>query len=277
MDGRYSSKAWNQLFLPRLSGKRIAELAKQKPLLVLPIGAVEQHGPHLPVYTDTLIAEGVLGAAFEHLSEEDGIWLLPPLAYGKSTEHEGWPGTISLSAATLLSLIQDIALSLHRQQFDRLVLFNSHGGNVDLLNMAARDIRAETGMLVFRLDAGSLHAGEGLLEEQEQFLGIHGGDSETSQLLHLQPHWVEKEALPQEFPALDPSSLLHFKNKRFAWLMSDVSESGICGNAALATAEKGSQIIEEASREIAELLIAMKHFDFDAIRTGIRSEAAAKQ
>lgn len=273
MNGRYSSKAWNQLFLPRLSGKRIADLVKKKPLLVLPVGAVEQHGPHLPVYTDTLIAEGALSAAFEHLSEEDGIWLLPPLAYGKSTEHEGWSGTISLSAATLLSVIMDIALSLHRQQFDRLVLFNSHGGNVDLLNMAARDIRAATGMMVFRLDAGSLHAGAELLDERERFVGIHGGDSETSQVMRLQPHWVEKDAIPQELPALDPSSLLHFKNKRFAWLMSDISESGICGNAELATAEKGGQIIEEAAREIAELLIAMKHFDFDTIRTGVRSEA----
>lgn len=263
MTARYQGMAYNELFLPRLSGPEIGELAKTGAMLILPIGAMEQHGPHLPVYTDTLIGEGMLTEAFKHLTSEDNIWLLPHLPYGKSNEHAGWSGTVTLTAVTLLAVLMDIADSLARTGFDRLVLFNTHGGNADLLNLAARDIREKTGMMVFRLDGGGLDNDKELLTPEERMYGIHAGDSETSMIMHLHNAWVHRDVLPNEFPPVSSEMKLQFSNKRFAWVMKDLSISGVCGNAQLATAEKGSTLLTSAGRNAAELFKLMLEFQFD--------------
>lgn len=118
MEFRYQGEAFEQKFFARLTSKEIAELPKQNALIILPIGAVEQHGPHLPVFTDSLIAEGILHSACKHLKEEDNIWILPPIAYSKSIEHLGYAGTISLSGSTLEAMIKDIAASLKKADLE---------------------------------------------------------------------------------------------------------------------------------------------------------------
>lgn len=263
MNERYQGMAYDQLFLPRLPGPEIGELAKTGAMVILPIGAMEQHGPHLPVFTDTLIGEGILTEAFMHLTREDNIWLLPHLPYGKSNEHTGWNGTVTLSASTLLAVLMDIADSLAKTGFQRLVLFNTHGGNIDALNLVARDIREKTGMYVFRLDGGGLDDEKDLLTQEERMYGIHAGDSETSLIMVLHREWVHENKLPNEFPPITPDRKLQFSNKRFAWLMKDLSSSGACGNAQLATEEKGKAILASAGRNAAELFKMMSVFSFN--------------
>ncbi|WP_211747489.1 creatininase family protein [Paenibacillus sp. Marseille-Q4541] len=263
MTTRYTGMAYEQLFLPRLTGPEIGKLAGTGAMVVLPIAAMEQHGPHLPVFTDNLIGEGMLTEAFRHLTPEDNIWLLPHVPYGKSNEHADWSGTVTLSAQTLLSVIMDIANSLARNGFKRLVLFNTHGGNTDLLNIAARDIREKTGMYVFRIDGGGLDDEKDLLTQEERMYGIHAGDSETSMIMALHRDWVHDNKLPNEFPPITPDMKIQFSNKRFAWLMKDLSSSGACGNAQLATEEKGKAILASAGRNAAELFKIMAEFTFD--------------
>lgn len=263
MNPRYTGMAYNSLFLPRLTSSEIGKLTETDALVVLPVAAMEQHGPHLPVFTDCLISEGILTEAFQHLSPEDHIWLLPALPYGKSNEHAGWSGTVTLSAHTLLSVVMDIADSLAKNGFQRLVLFNTHGGNTDVLNVAARDIREKTGMYVFRIDGGGLDEEKELLTPEERMYGIHAGDVETSMIMALHRDWVHENKLPNEFPPITSDMKLQFSNKRFAWIMKDLSSSGACGNAQLASREKGEALLSSAGRNAAELLKIMASFTFD--------------
>ncbi|WP_426454258.1 creatininase family protein [Paenibacillus sp. S-38] len=268
--GRNEGTAWDSRFLPRCSKLEVEAIPKEEALVVLPVGAVEQHGPHLPVYTDTLIGEAFLTYAFDELPPNAQIWLLPPLPYGKSSEHLGHPGTISLSAPTLMSVLTDIASSLSRSGFRRLVLFNTHGGNADLLNLMAREIRIAEDMMVFRLDPGALGLGDAWLTEEERKAGIHAGDYETSVVLAVQESWVHRQLAGTELPKFPVIPSLLFRSKAFAWVMDDLSESGIAGDAAAASAEKGRAILELGGIRLAEALLEMQRFDFAAVKTGFQ-------
>jgi creatinine amidohydrolase/Fe(II)-dependent formamide hydrolase-like protein len=264
-----SRKAWQECFLPRLSTKEVTELEKENAVVVLPIGAVEQHGPHLPVYTDTLIADGLLSAAFHHLSLQDNIWMLPPLPYGKSTEHLGHPGTITLSASTLQQVILDIGKSVSASGFRRIVLFNTHGGNNDLLNMISRELRIETGLMVFRMN-GMDHKSEiaSLFSEEELTYGIHGGDVETSLILALEEEWVNMTEAPHEFYQFENG--LDIKGGPYvAWVIDDLSDSGISGNAKLATKEKGEEILLRLGQKIAEALKLISDFEMETLKSSV--------
>ncbi|MFC0469884.1 creatininase family protein [Halalkalibacter kiskunsagensis] len=262
---RSDQEAWHEYFLPRLSTKQINELDKETGLVVLPIGAVEQHGPHLPVYTDTLIASGLLGATCNHLTAEQNIWMLPPLPYGKSTEHLGHPGTMTLSATSLQQVVLDIGRSVSTSGFRRLVLFNTHGGNNDLLNMMARELRIETGLMVFRMN-GMDHKSElaHLYTDEELAYGIHGGDVETSIILALEEKWVHMEEAPNEF--YDHETIDVKGSPYVAWIADDISDSGISGNAQVATKEKGEETIDLLSEKIARQLEMMSTFEMNRLK-----------
>jgi creatinine amidohydrolase len=148
--------------LARLSTTDIAAIDKHDAVVVQPIGAIEQHGPHLPVMTDAFVAEQLAALAANTLGADANVWLLPPLSYGKSTEHLGWAGTMSLSSETLLAVCRDVGRSVAASGFTRLAFVNGHGGNPSLLDVAARDIRTETGLLVFLVTTGRLGAPDGL-------------------------------------------------------------------------------------------------------------------
>lgn len=259
-DGR---GAWNERFLPRLTTSQIQKLPKEKTLIVLPVGAVEQHGPHLPVFTDTLLAETVLDVTCRYLPEDSSIWFLPPLPYGKSNEHCGRPGTFSLSSSTLQAVIMDLSKSVKQSGFQRLLLFTTHGGNHDLLNLMAREVRLETGLLVFRLNIGGLTIDPDLLSEKEKKFGIHGGDYETSLVMASYPEWVQEERLTAEFPQeLEEETYLQFQNGTFAWTIDDVSSSGILGDAQRASAAKGRKIYAQHGKLLASILMDMVRFEF---------------
>src|SRR5438270_4674492 len=138
-------------YLPYLTSPEIAALPKEHAAVVLSIASVEQHGPHLPVITDSLVGQTVLGKSLERLDPEAQVWVIPPLEYCKSNEHRPYAGTLTLSAQTLAAVVRDIAASVARAGFKRLVLLNSHGGNPPVLDYIARDLHEETGMQLFSI------------------------------------------------------------------------------------------------------------------------------
>ncbi|MGP7818140.1 creatininase family protein [Niallia sp. 01092] len=271
LHNRYSGHAFEKRFLPRLSTKEVEVLEKEDVVVVLPVGAIEQHGPHLPIYTDTLIGEGLLVQALEMLPEEENIWVLPPLAYGKSTEHLGMPGTITLSASTLQAVITDIAKSVQQSGFKKLLLFNTHGGNHDLLNMISRDIRIETGLTVFRLNP-DYSVIDSLISEKEQKFGIHAGEVETSMILALKESWVNMDLSPTEFVHLpEDTKHLYLKGSSyFAWVMNDISNTGVAGDAASATIEKGRKINALVSQQVASALKEMIRFNISTVKSTLQ-------
>ncbi|MBE0342370.1 creatininase family protein [Paenibacillus sp. 28ISP30-2] len=264
---RYEGTTWEERFLPRLTSKQVKALPKEKALVILPVGAVEQHGPHLPVYTDTLIGEATLTQTLERVRPDKEIWLLPPVSYGKSNAHIGLPGTISLSAGTLHAIMLDIAESLKASGFRKLLLFNTHGGNVDLLNTVSREIRIRTGMMVFYLSPSSLNVAEDLLSPEELEYGIHGGDYETSLVMSIKPDWVQKEFLVKELPDMYSYRFLTLEGKiRFAWKMADISATGIAGDATMATPEKGRIIQDRITAILSEALEELCDFEITDVR-----------
>ncbi|MFS0724610.1 creatininase family protein [Paenibacillus sp. 1P07SE] len=263
---RYEGAAWERRFLPRLTYAEVEAMDKEDALVILPVGAVEQHGPHLPLMTDALIGESLITRTLEQLPESASVWLLPPVSYGKSNEHLDFAGTISLSAATLQSVITDIAVSLQRSGFRRLMLFNTHGGNVDLLNVASREIRVQTGMMVFYVNPHSLDADVDLVTPEEHEYGIHGGDIETSLVMAFKPDWVKADQLVCEMPQVTDLQYLTLEGRiRFAWVMSDISRSGIAGDATQATADKGETIATRIASGLALALEEICRFDIDRI------------
>ncbi|GAF65604.1 hypothetical protein BTS2_2502 [Bacillus sp. TS-2] len=263
-------KAWQECFLPRFSTKEIESIEKEKGVVILPIGAIEQHGPHLPVYTDTLIAEGLLEATFSHLKKEDSIWLLPPLPYGKSTEHLGHPGTFSLSATTLQQVIIDLAKSVQLSGFKRLLLYNTHGGNWDLISMIAREVRIETGLMVFKMSGMDYKETlKDLYSEHELTFGIHGGDVETSVVLALEEDWVDMNRAPsyayQRFE--EDSITIDIKGgPSVAWISDDISSCGTSGDASLANKDKGLETINRLSKKTAQAFIKISTFEMNFLK-----------
>jgi creatinine amidohydrolase len=264
---RYEGNAWEQRFLPRLTRKQIHELPKEKALVILSLGAVEQHGTHLPVMTDALIGEATLTQALEKIEPDAGIWMIPPLSYGKSNEHLGYAGTISFSAATLQSVIMDIAESLKISGFRRLLLFNTHGGNMDVLNVVAREVRIKTGMMIFYLSPSSLNVAKDLISAEEREYGIHAGDYETSIVMSIKPGWVQGDLRTSEIPDMSRYEFLTLEGKiRFAWVMDDISSSGIAGDATKATPEKGKLIQERVTDILAKALVELSEFEIGDVR-----------
>lgn len=266
MSFRYQGAAFDRRFLPRLTTREIAAIPKEEALVVLPIGAVEQHGPHMPVFTDTLIGEAMMGEAFACLPEDAQIWLLPSVCYGKSTEHANHPGTLTLSARTLMAVLEDLAASLARSGFRKLLLFNTHGGNADLLGMMAREIRIATGLAVYRLEPGAVGYSEAFTDDEEKACGIHAGDVETSLVMAICPDWVHPELAPREMPRFPGSRSFSFRAKSFAWVMDDISRSGIAGDATKAAAAKGEAMLKRAGPLLAEALLEIAAFDMESLK-----------
>ncbi|MEO1069864.1 MAG: creatininase family protein [Cyanobacteria bacterium J06638_6] len=220
---------------------------RDQAVIVQPMGAIEQHGPHLPLSVDSTICTAVLGQALAQLDASVPVYSLPPLYYGKSNEHWHFPGTITLSAETLLRVIHDVAESLYRAGFRKLVLLNAHGGQPQVLEIAARDLhQAHNDLMVFPLFVWAVPncAGE-VLTPKELELGIHAGDAETSLMLSILPDQVRMELAATEFPqGLPTDSWLTMEGALpFAWVTRDLSASGVLGDPTVATAEKGDALL----------------------------------
>lgn len=237
-----------QRYFAYLTWQEIEQMPdKENVVIIQPVGAIEQHGLHLPLAVDSAISLGVLGKALEQLSDVPA-YALPCLYYGKSNEHIGFPGTITLTAETLLSVIKEMAVSIYRSGFRKLVLMNSHGGQPQIMEIAARDLHQEhPDFAVFPLFTWRVpHIAGDLIASRERDYGIHAGDLETSIMLSLLPEQVRMERAVAEYPqGLPEDSLLNMEGKLpFAWLTKELSHSGVMGDATVATPEKGDRILQ---------------------------------
>lgn len=246
-----------------LTWKQVDELPRDKTLLVLPTAAIEQHGHHLPLATDTLINNLLLGRALERIPDQLPVFALPPVCYGKSNEHLGFPGTLSVSAKTFLAVVRDLGASLAACGFQKLVLYNTHGGNSPLVDVLARDLRAEFGLRAFSLFGSPGVKFDGMTD-QERAYGFHAGEIETAYLMHAAPTLVHAEAFTSNYIArIDKPEPLkpEGSSANFAWLTKDIAPSGVLGDPSAATAGNGERWSNEAAERIAELLIAMYNFE----------------
>lgn len=245
-----------------MSSSQFASLDPARAVAVLPLGATEQHGPHLPLSVDTVLVEGVLNAALSHLAEQDPVWVLPTQSLGLSTEHTAFPGTLSLSPQTVIQLWCDIGASVARAGFKKLLLFNAHGGNVGLMDVVARELRGQHGLLVYSsswynlpLDAAAMQP----FSADELRFGVHAGDMETSMMLALAPETV-KMTLAQNFDSTSRWRAAQYavlgdgKSAKLGWHMQDYNPRGAAGNAAAANAAKGHALVTSAGEQLARLL-----------------------
>ena len=245
-----------------LNWKQVDALPRASTLLVLPTAAIEQHGHHLPLATDTLINNLLLGHALEKLPAALSVYALPPVHYGKSNEHLGFAGTLSVSAATFMAVLRDLGGSLASAGFQKLVLYNTHGGNSALIDVMARDLRAELGLRTFALHGAGGISFEGV-SPQERAYGFHAGEVETALLLASVPDLVDRTAYTVNYVAdISRPELLLPENApaTFAWLTRDLAPSGVMGDPRPATAENGSRWLEKAATRLAAALEAMAQY-----------------
>jgi len=245
-----------------LTWKQVDALPRERTLLVLPTAAIEQHGHHLPLATDTLINNLLLGRAIKKLPQVLPIYVLPPVHYGKSNEHRGFPGTLSLSASTFMAVLHDLGASIASAGFRKLVLYNTHGGNSSLIDVMARDLRAEFALQTFALHGSGGISFEGLAP-QERAYGFHAGEVETAFLLAAAPELVDRAAYTVNYIAdVSKPELLLPENApaTFAWLTRDIAPSGVLGDPRPATAENGERWLEEAATRLAAALEAMASY-----------------
>lgn len=249
--------------LAYMNWKAVDALPREKTLLILPTGAIEQHGHHLPLATDTLIGQLLLGRALELVPKELPIFALEPVCYGKSNEHIGFPGTMAMSATTYMSVLHDIGASVHAAGFRKLLFFNTHGGNAALNDVMARDLRAEFGLRTFHMSGGAGAKLEGL-NAQEAKYGFHAGEVETAWLLAATPDLVDTSAYTANYIAhVDKPAVLSPENGavNFAWLTRDIAESGVLGDPTPATAENGERWIAACAEKAAAAIIAAYEYE----------------
>lgn len=257
-----SSRFWADLSTRQFAQRQASGLAAQT-VAVLPVAAIEQHGPHLPVSVDTTLVDTVVAASLPHLSADLPVLFLPTQAIGKSNEHIRFPGTLTLSAETLIRVWMEIGESVARAGVRKLVLLNSHGGQVSVMDIVARDLRSKCELIVYSVNWFTLPLGEkvnSLFTPDEHRFGIHAGDMETSMMLATpSARFVDMgQARAFRSSAQDRAArypiLGNGSSAKLGWQVQDYNAMGAAGDATLATVEKGRAVIEAAGRQLAALL-----------------------
>ena len=257
-------------FWSNLTSRQFAQLAASpdvaQVVAVLPVAAIEQHGPHLPVSVDTTLVEGVIQATLPHLEADLPVLFMPTQAVGKSNEHIRFPGTLTLSAQTLMNVWMELGACVARTGIKKLVLLNSHGGQVSVMDIVARDLRTAHDLIVFSTNWYTLPLGAdvlGLFPPEEHRFGIHAGDMETSMMLALEEisgdrHIDMTQARDFKSTAQDRAAkypiLGNGTSAKLAWQVQDYNAMGAAGNASIATAAKGHALIKAAGLQLAKLL-----------------------
>lgn len=259
---------WHEMTTTDFSGGATADW-----IAVLPVAAIEQHGPHLPVFTDTCVAEGEIARTIELLPDDVPATFLPVQAVAKSNEHILSPGTLTIGWDTVTRAWLDIGDSVARAGLRKLVIVTSHGGNVPIMDIVARELRIRHGMLVVATAWARFGQPEGVFPAEEFVYGIHGGDVETSLMLHLRPDLVRMEKA-EDFRSAQARMIAEMKQLRvhgqvqFGWMAQDLNVAGVVGNAAAATAEKGRLSLDHAARGMVELLTDVAGFDVESLGRG---------
>ncbi len=255
----------------------VAGAATARWIAVLPLAAVEQHGPHLPLGVDTFIAEGYLERVYAILPGDLPVTFLPMQRIGVSAEHLAFPGTLSLSATTAIAAWTELGVSLARAGLRKLVLATSHGGNVAAMETVARDLRTRLGMLAVTVGWHRFGYPDGTFEPAEKRHGIHAGDVETSLMLAAKPAAVRMDKAANAVPATiamrqEFKWLGAYRPAGFAWMTQDLHPSGALGDARLATAAKGEASLMRGAEAFVELLREIDRFDLARLREGPLAE-----
>jgi creatinine amidohydrolase len=261
-----------------LSTADFAALDRDRAIAVLPVAATEQHGPHLPLSVDTDIVNGVVAAALPHLPDELPALFLPTQPIGFSPEHTRFAGTLTLKAETLVRVWTEIGEGVAASGVKKLVLLNSHGGQVGALDLVARDLRARLGMLVYSINWFNLPLRDAagndvnaLFSADEHRFGIHAGEIETSMMRALRPERVRLDKA-EHFRSTSQDRAERFatlgngRSAKLAWMMQDVNPQGAVGHAAAATAEKGQALLDAAGRALAQALVEIDQLPPDTLR-----------
>jgi creatinine amidohydrolase len=241
------------------SASEFDSLDPMNTIAILPIAAIEQHGPHLPVGTDTIINQSMIELLATRAPAGLNLRILPVQAIGKSNEHIWSKGTITHQATNLIDAWTQIGLEVARSGIKKIIFINSHGGNEDIMSIVARELRVRAGMLAIR--SGWRFTPDGVLTDLERRHGIHGGDAETSLILHFKPDLVDMTKA-DNFVSITARDEQQFKHLRptgafghlYAWIASDIYPSGAVGDAASASAEKGRTIAEANVTGMLEVL-----------------------
>ena len=241
------------------TARDFARLDRGALVAVLPVGAIEQHGPHLPLAVDTAIVNGLVAACLPILPDDCPAIFLPTMSVGKSNEHSAWPGTLTHSAQTLIAMWSEIGDCVAAAGVRKLVMLNSHGGQIAVMDIVARDLRIKHKMIAVAANWFAMGLPDGLLTEDEALHGIHAGDLETSVMLALHPELVRMDHARDFVPR---NAELARNNKhlgltaagKIGWQMQDLNAAGVAGNATTASAEKGRAFVAHAARQIVTLL-----------------------
>lgn len=242
-------------------------------IAVLPVAAIEQHGPHLPVGVDAYIGEGYLARVIQRLPSEMPVLFLPAQSIGASLEHSGFPGALSASNATLIRLWTDIGQSVARAGCRKLVIINAHGGNSSAIDAVALELRARCQMLVVKASWSRFGYPDGIFSPQERAHGVHAGDIETSLMLAFRPGQVRMKAA-QQFNSAGQAMERDFTWLRpnppagFGWMMHDLNPEGAVGDAAAASAAKGAASADYGATAFVELLRDVAAFDLARLGVG---------
>jgi creatinine amidohydrolase len=236
-----------------------AQVDAHRTVALLPVAAIEQHGPHLPLSTDAVINEGIVRLMMQRLPADSSVLVLPALTVGDSLEHTTFKGTLSVDLQALIGLWMSIGHSVARAGVRKLVIFNSHGGQRAHVDQVALRLRVECNLLVARAHSYKLGVPAGLFDADELTHGLHGGAVETSLMLHLRPDLVRQDALA-DFPSTGPAwaaqgRVLGWEAAAgLGWMMQDVNPDGACGNAAAATAAQGEVLLDHWADRLVTLL-----------------------
>jgi creatinine amidohydrolase len=254
-----------------MTTSEVARAVDRDPVVIVPLAAIEQHGPHLPLSTDLDIGMGLLASAFRQLGDDFPAWVLPPLAVGASEEHMRFPGTLSLDAETLSGIIYQYGAALAASGVRRLVLTNSHGGNRQALNSVGLRLRREHKLLVVKVSYFEFPppAAAGLPDSEWRH-GLHGGAVETAMMLHLRPDLVRLEEIRDARPLgeelegtmrrLTPEGLASF-----SWLAEDINRSGVAGDARQGDAAKGQMLVAHYGGVLADVIRDARDFPLERL------------
>ncbi|MBL8834102.1 MAG: creatininase family protein [Rhodospirillales bacterium] len=262
---RLPKRYWHEMTSPDF-----AALDKERVIAVLPVGAIEQHGPHLPVYVDACINAGIVARTIELLPADSPVTFLPAMPVGKSNEHISFPGTLTLSAETLTRLWTEIGESVARAGIRKFVIFNSHGGQPQVAEIVCRDLRVRHRMLAVTINTYGLGKPPGVFPADELRFGIHAGSSETSVMMHLRGDLVKDSErrnfepvtakLAKESPILAGEGRI-----AFGWEVQDLHPAGACGNALDADAARGKQVVDHAAGRFVQALAEIDRYPLSNI------------
>lgn len=260
-------RAWRNLAWPDFE-----DLDPDHTVALVPVGAIEQHGPHLPVAVDALIAEEIARRAAARVQGKATILILPTQQIGKSTEHIAYPGTLTLCSETLTRLWTEIGESVARAGLRKIVFLNSHGGQPQVAEIVARALRVRCGMMAVAANWWSVGYPTELVDAHERRHGIHAGQVETAMMLHLAPDLVRMDRAKNFIPAMVEIESIFERLRmvgpmQIGWMAQDVHPEGAAGDATAATAELGAAIVDAVTWRLAELFAEVAAYPLSMIRS----------